>query len=172
MVVAGVPHATKTEDTYMGHKIPAGSIVMGNHFAITRDESVFGDRPDDFIPERWLAEDGSLKDLPWTGFGFGRRICSGRYIARNGLFIHMAKLLWAFNIEVGVSEETGEREAVDDTAGSEGFVFVPTPFKAVFRPRGPWARDLVEGQGSTHEIDHGEMLDQIGNDMKKKSGKA
>lgn len=148
----------------MGHRIPAGSIVMGNHFAITRDESVFGDRPEDFTPERWLAEDGSLKDLPQTGFGFGRRICSGRNIARNGLFIHMAKLLWAFDIEVGVSEVTGEREEVDDLAGSEGFVFIPTPFKAVFRPRGQWARDIIERQGSTHGIDHAELLDQAGSD--------
>lgn len=156
----------------MGHKIPAGSIVMGNHFAITRDESVFGDRADDFIPERWLAEDGSLKDLPLTGFGFGRRICSGRNIARNGLFIHMAKLLWAFDIEAGISEVTGEKEVVDDIAGSEGFVFIPTPFKAVFRPRGPWARDLVEEQGSTHAINHAELLDQAGNDRMPKLDKA
>lgn len=171
-MVAGVPHATKTEDTYMGHKIPAGSIVMGNHFAITRDESVFGDRPDDFIPERWLAEDGSLKELPLTGFGFGRRICSGRNIARNGLFIHMAKLLWAFDVEVGISEITDERERVDDLAGSEGFVFIPKPFKAFFRPRDQRARDLIEKQGSTHGIDHAELLDQAGNDRMTKLDKA
>lgn len=172
MVVAGVPHATKTEDTYLGHKIPAGSIVMGNHFAITRDESVFGDRPEDFIPERWLGEDGSLKDLPQTGFGFGRRICSGRNIARNGLFIHMAKLMWAFDVEVGISDVTGKREAVDDLAGSEGFVFIPAPFKAVFRPRGAGARDLIEDQGSTHGVDYAELLDRAGNDRVTKLDKA
>lgn len=156
----------------MGYKIPAGSIVMGNHFAITRDESVFGDRPEDFIPERWLGEDGSLKDLPQTGFGFGRRICSGRNIARNGLFIHMAKLLWAFDVEVGISDVTGKREAVDDLAGSEGFVFIPAPFKAVFRPRGTWARDLIEDQGSTHGVDYAELLDRAGNDRVTKLDKA
>lgn len=156
----------------MGHKIPAGSIVMGNHFAITRDESVFGDNPEDFIPERWLAEDGSLKELPLTGFGFGRRICSGRNIARNGLFIHMAKLLWAFDVEAGISEITGEREMVDDLAGSEGFVFIPKPFKAFFRPRDQRARDLIEKQGSTHWIDHAELLDQAGNDTMTKLDKA
>lgn len=156
----------------MGHKIPAGSIVMGNHFAITRDESVFGERQDEFIPERWLDEHGSLKDLPLTGFGFGRRICSGRNIARNGLFIHVAKMLWAFDVEVGISGATGVREVVDDMAGSEGFVFVPTPFKAVFRPRDQRARDLIEGQGSTHDVDHAELLDMAGSDRIAKLDKA
>lgn len=72
----------------MGYRIPAGSIVMGNHFAIARDEEVFGKDTDDFIPERWLADDGTLKDLPQTGFGFGRRICTGRHIARNVRRLH------------------------------------------------------------------------------------
>lgn len=67
----------------MGYTIPAGSIVLGNHFAISRDESTFGNDTDKFIPERWLNEDGTLKNLPQTGFGFGRRICTGRNIARN-----------------------------------------------------------------------------------------
>lgn len=154
----------------MGYRIPAGSIVIGNHFAITRQESNFGDRPADFIPERWLAEDGSLKDLPLTGFGYGRRVCTGKHIARNNLFIHMAKLLWAFDIELGLSEVTGKQEEIDDIAGTEGFVFAPTPFKAVFRPRGPWARDLIERQGGTHTVDHAEILDQIGSGMIPKSG--
>lgn len=83
IVVGGVPHATKTEDEYMGYRIPAGSIVLANHFAIARDESVFGPQTDEFIPERWISDEGDLKDLPQTGFGFGRRICTGRHIARN-----------------------------------------------------------------------------------------
>lgn len=71
------------DDTYLGHRIPARSIVIANHFAITREEAVFGKDPDRFMPERWMNEDGSLKELPQTGFGFGRRICTGRHIARN-----------------------------------------------------------------------------------------
>ncbi|KAG8156933.1 hypothetical protein KVR01_013155 [Diaporthe batatas] len=170
VLVGGVPHFTKTEDTYMGYKIPAGSIVIGTHFAITQQESSFGDRPADFIPERWLAEDGGLKDLPLTGFGFGRRICTGKHIARNNLYIHMAKLLWAFDIELGISEVTGEQERIDDMAGTEGLVFSPAPFKAVFRPRGPWIRELIERQGNTHEVDHAEILAEIGRGMIPKSG--
>ncbi|KAI7774785.1 hypothetical protein LA080_007790 [Diaporthe eres] len=48
--------------------------------------------------------------------------------------------MWAFDVEVGISEVTGGKEVVDDLAGSEGFVFIPTPSKAVFRPRSPWGQ--------------------------------
>lgn len=176
----------------MGHRIPSGSIVIGNNFAITRDEAVFGEDTDQFIPERWLADDGTLKDLPQTGFGFGRRICTGRHIARNviapqhlvllrnyplikchvqGLFIHMARMLWAFNLEVGTSEETKRKAIVDDFAGSEGFVFVPKLFPAVYSARAPWVRSIIHEKGTTHTVDHAKLLDQAGEERRIKFGK-
>ncbi|GAB1310101.1 O-methylsterigmatocystin oxidoreductase, putative [Madurella fahalii] len=183
VVVGGVPHFTKTEDSYMGYYIPANSIVLANAFAITRDESVFGQDVDNFVPERWLAEeqeegkepsiDGcgmnltALKDLPQTGFGFGRRICTGRIIARNQLFIQMARMLWAFDVEAGISEATGQRHKVDDMDCTEGFVTLPKPFKAEMRPRGQWVRDVILRPGTTHGLDHAEILNQAGKERAK-----
>lgn len=82
-MINGAPHYTNVEDSYMGYRIPAKSIVLANHFAVSRDEAAFGPNTHDFLPERWIADDGTLKDLPQTGFGFGRRICTGRHIAKN-----------------------------------------------------------------------------------------
>lgn len=171
-----MPHFTKTEDSYMGYHIPANSMVLPNTFAITRDESVCGDDPDNFHPERWLAEEtadqpsidvcglnvSALKDLP-HGFGYGRRICTGRIIARNQLFIQTARMLWAFDVEAGVvDDETGRRHEVDDMDCTEGFVTLPKPFRAVLRPRGQWVRDVILESGSTHGLDHAEMMNQAG----------
>ncbi|KAK8052460.1 hypothetical protein PG993_003845 [Apiospora rasikravindrae] len=189
VVVGGVPHATKREDTYMGYRIPAGSLVMGNHYAITRDESVFGANVDAFLPERWLQypekanpnsddvdslshEQCTLKDLPQTGFGFGRRICTGRNIARNGLFIQVARLLWAFDVEAGVVNDlTGERRRVDDMDCTEGFVTMPKPFRASFRPRGDWVREMVKARCDTHGEDFVAMLDRAGRERRVTIGK-
>lgn len=162
----------------MGYHIPANSIVLPNAFAITRDESVFGPDVDQFAPERWLAEGppatptidacgfntSALKDLPHTGFGFGRRICTGRIIARNQLFIQMARMLWAFDVQAGVVGENGERHPVDDMDCTEGFVTLPKPFRAEMRPRGEWVRELVRESGTTHGIDHSEIMDQASRD--------
>ncbi|KAI1385914.1 putative cytochrome P450 [Hypoxylon trugodes] len=175
VVVGGVPHFTKTQDSYMDYHIPANCIMLANPFAITRDESVFGDDVDAFIPDRWLVDEEpketsidacgfnvtALKDLPHTGFGFGRRVCTGRIIARNQLFIQMARMLWAFDVEAGViNESTGERHKVHDMDCTEGFVTLPKPFRAVLRPRGQWVRDAIEASGTTHGTDHGEILTQ------------
>ncbi|OJI98267.1 hypothetical protein ASPVEDRAFT_37711 [Aspergillus versicolor CBS 583.65] len=173
VVVQGVPHATKVDDEYMGYHIPANSTVLPNAFAITRDEEVFGEDVNSFIPDRWLAEPSdkehidicgfnttALKDLPHIGFGFGRRICTGRLIARNQLFIQMARMLWAFDVEAGVVDEaTGSRHNVHDMDCTEGFVTLPKPFRSVMRPRGEWVRDVILQAGTTHELDHSAILE-------------
>lgn len=76
----------------------------------------------------------------------------------------MARMLWAFNLDVGLSEETGDKVIVDDMAGSEGFVFVPKLFPAVYTVRKPWIRSLLLDQGYTHITDHAKILDQAGKD--------
>lgn len=174
-MVQGVPHFTKAEDQYGPYRIPAGSIVLPNAFAITRDEAAFGPDTDAFIPERWMADvpegvehkiDAGgrdttvVKDLPQTGFGFGRRICTGRHIATSQLFIQMARLLWAFDFEAAVDPATGKPYELDPMDISEGFVACPRPFRVVIRPRGQWARDLIVAGGDTDSFDYFSVLDE------------
>ncbi|KAK4233340.1 Fumitremorgin C synthase [Achaetomium macrosporum] len=139
VVVGGVPHFTMTEDTYMGYHIPANSIVLANGFAITRDESVFGGDVDNFIPERWLADEN------------GHNMNMNKEPA-------MARMLWAFDVEAGVDEKTGQRHKVDDMDCTEGFVKLPKLFRAEMRPRGQRVRDVILRSGTTHDIDHAEVL--------------
>ncbi|KAH8649163.1 cytochrome P450 [Xylariales sp. PMI_506] len=179
VVVGGVPHRTRTADEYMGYRIPADSVVIANHWAITRDVSVYGAAPDEFRPERWLVETGDpqdpekirleLKDMPATGFGFGRRACTGHHIARNTLFLTFARLLWAFEVEIAVDPKTHEKIPVDPMASTDAFSVRPAPFNAFFRPRGDWARWVIEAGGSTHGVDIGKILDQVAADRTFKS---
>jgi cytochrome P450 len=68
--------------------------------------------PDIFKPERFLNADGSLRDDPIlnSAFGFGKRICPGRHFVDATLFIVVASLFSAFNIEKG---EDGGGESSD-----------------------------------------------------------
>ncbi|KAF2683813.1 cytochrome P450 [Lentithecium fluviatile CBS 122367] len=167
---AGVPHYTKVESVYNGCRIPANSVVIPNHWSISREEAVYGSNVEEFEPERWLSTESSggvhstasgLKDLPQVGFGYGRRICPGRHVARNVLWISIARLLWAFDVEAGVSD-AGERLAVDPMAATDGLVTKPLPFKAAFRPRGKWVEDIVMNEGDTHGIDFAKILERVG----------
>ncbi|KAI6893073.1 hypothetical protein KC318_g13387 [Hortaea werneckii] len=161
IIAGGVPHFTKNSDIYGAYYIPANTIVLPNLFAIARDETTFGPEADTFIPERWIDANGKLKDLPDVGFGFGRRICAGRHIARNGLFIKVARLLWAFHIEPGVDRTTGETIEVSDMDCVDGLVVLPKPFKAVFRPRCDNARDVINSNGKVDIDDHLHILNEI-----------
>ena len=63
-----------------------------------RDPGTFGADAECFRPERFLgAQEAWMRDFSLP-FGFGRRICPGMHLARNSLFIVVARLLWAFDI--------------------------------------------------------------------------
>jgi|SRR6266850_88537 len=57
--------------------------------------------PDAFEPGRFLNPDGTLHDDPvlTSVFGFGKRICPGRFFADATLFIVIASLFSVFKIE-------------------------------------------------------------------------
>ena len=111
----GIPHRVTKGDAYEGYFIPAGSIVIGNawfaspfwrgqpqpklHFSILRamlhDPTAFPE-PSRFNPERWLAPGAPL--FPEAAFGFGRRECAGRFMARESVWAAIAGVLAAFEI--------------------------------------------------------------------------
>jgi cytochrome P450 len=73
-VIQGVPHCTSADDVYEGHFIPTGTTVIANLWAIHRDESIYPNASK-FDPQRFLNDDGTLNNLQFYSFGFGRRIC-------------------------------------------------------------------------------------------------
>jgi cytochrome P450 len=65
--------------------------------------------PDAFKPERFINPNGSLREDPVVTslFGFGKRICPGRHLADDTLFIVIASLLSVFNIKKGKGTDGG-----------------------------------------------------------------
>ncbi|KAL0565745.1 hypothetical protein V5O48_016273 [Marasmius crinis-equi] len=101
-----IPHATAHEDVYGGHYIPAKVTIIGNVWAMLHDESVYP-RPDVFDPDRYSGKDGrKIEDDPrQIAFGFGRRICPGRYIAEASIWIQIALALACLQIDKPLGEE-------------------------------------------------------------------
>jgi cytochrome P450 len=56
--------------------------------------------PEEFKPERFLNEDGSVCDDPALSlaFGVGKRICPGRHLVDSTLFIFTSSVLSAFDV--------------------------------------------------------------------------
>ncbi|KAI0295324.1 CyP450 monooxygenase [Multifurca ochricompacta] len=91
----GVAHRVMEDDVYEGHFIPVGSTVMPNVWSIMRDPVIFPES-DRFLPERWLVTDPP--PFPEVAFGYGRRICQGRFMARESLWAGIANVLATFDI--------------------------------------------------------------------------
>ncbi|KAF7338938.1 Cytochrome P450 [Mycena venus] len=69
------PHRVTVEDEYRGYRIPVGSQVIGNVWAILHDETVYPN-PETFNPERFLLDgklNPAIRDPELVAFGFGRR---------------------------------------------------------------------------------------------------
>ncbi|KAG0701010.1 cytochrome P450 [Suillus ampliporus] len=97
VVPSGLPHRT-TKDHQENYCIPAGTIVFGNHWAISRDPEVYPE-PYSFKPQRWIDDEGRLRDdLRNFVYGFGRRVCPGQHIANRSIFICSVLILWAFRL--------------------------------------------------------------------------
>ncbi|KAG2066341.1 cytochrome P450 [Suillus decipiens] len=96
----GVPHRTSQDVIWKNYCIPAGTIVFGNHWAISRDPEVYPE-PDAFNPQRWIDDQGRLRDdLTLFIFGFGRRVCPGQHLAKRSMFIISLLTLWAFQLSL------------------------------------------------------------------------
>ncbi|KAF8904842.1 cytochrome P450 [Mucidula mucida] len=138
-----VGEQTASDDWYEGYWIPKGTIVMANIWGMNMDSAIYGQDAADFNPGRHITPDGNLaKALADTKdgnrhltFGFGRRLCVGRHVATNSLFIDIACILWALNVDVPKDAE-GKRMVPDSLKYfSEGLVLRPLPFRCILTPR-------------------------------------
>ncbi|KAF7336353.1 O-methylsterigmatocystin oxidoreductase [Mycena venus] len=141
-VALGVPHVVMQDDIYRGMLIPKGSLVFANVKAMGLDERVYSD-PTTFHPERYLPKPAG-KAEPYfndVAFGFGRRICTGRYVAENSLWIAMASILASCKI-TNMTDETG-KIIVPETTMTDGLASHPNDIRCVICPRSPSAMALI-----------------------------
>ena len=149
-----LPHATTQDDEYMGYRIPKGTIIIPNVWVMSSDAGVFPD-PLEFKPQRWIHN----PELEHSPFGFGRRICPGRHLAWNSIFILIARLMWAYNI-THVSNN-GKRVEIDPWDVEIGFTARPKPFSATFQARNAKMQEIIQADWSTVCKDHTRLLDAI-----------
>ncbi|KAM5541771.1 hypothetical protein V8D89_004500 [Ganoderma adspersum] len=144
-VPLGLAHRGTRDDVYRGYFIPQGTVVWANIWSMLHDPAVFPE-PERFMPERYLNEDGTLRELERhedpsiIGFGFGRRICPGMFFAMNSIFIGIATMLYVFNISK--SKDERGREIVPEV-DFRGFISHPVPFQCEITPRCEEAAALI-----------------------------
>ncbi|KAI9433090.1 cytochrome P450, partial [Lactarius psammicola] len=91
---------------YDGIFIPKGTLCLTNLWHCHHDPFAYGDDAAVFRPGRFLHARGEIISGPaetreegHSTYGFGRRVCVGKHVANESLFIHIATTLWAATLE-------------------------------------------------------------------------
>ncbi|KIJ23526.1 hypothetical protein M422DRAFT_275879 [Sphaerobolus stellatus SS14] len=134
----GIPHRLMEDDIYGEYFIPKGTLVLGNAWFISHTESFFGPDTDKFQPERFLRPD---VPYPTMAFGYGRRICPGRQMADETMFITIASILQIFSIRPSLDEQGREVNIIPDF--SDGIFSCPLPFSCRITPRSTRVEELL-----------------------------
>ncbi|KAG6915074.1 hypothetical protein DXG01_013569 [Tephrocybe rancida] len=132
-------HLLTENDDYKGYRIPKGTTVLGNIWSILHDAEVASAfmYPMEFKPERFLDSEDNLRrginPTPITVFGFGRRICPGRWLALDTIWIVAASVLSAYRITKPIN--TAGQEVEPHVEYTSGLFSRPKPFGFRISPR-------------------------------------
>ncbi|KIJ65802.1 hypothetical protein HYDPIDRAFT_109823 [Hydnomerulius pinastri MD-312] len=138
----GIPHLVTQDDEYLGYHIAKGSAVAGNTWAIMRDPVTFPN-PHEFDPSRFLQDDSELaRDVVAMAYGWGRRICPGRYAADASIFIAVSLVLATLNISKPLDED-GREYTPKATWADDSSIRRPNDLPCTITPRSEKARSMI-----------------------------
>ncbi|KAL7784563.1 cytochrome P450 [Trichoderma ceciliae] len=138
-------HKSDDEMFLRGYRIPKGSYTLTAVWWFMHDPQTYPD-PMAFDPDRFL-EPRNEPD-PVGMFGYGRRICPGRFFAQNNLFIIVSRTLAAFTISKAVD---GNGKPVDvQLSHIPGMIDHPNEFPYNIAPRNEKCTELIQRL----ELDH------------------
>ncbi|KAM3543237.1 hypothetical protein ARSEF1564_003867 [Beauveria bassiana] len=155
----GFPH-TATEDVeYKGMHIPKGSLLLPAVWWFLHDPDVYAD-PERFDPDRFLTP-RSEPDPRTEAFGYGRRICPGRFFADSSLFINIAQTLATFKFTNKVGRDGKEIDV--NVEAQPGLLTYPAEFEFQISPRSAKHVTLIEQFERNHAWEAGdaEFLDNL-----------
>ncbi|KAK3086630.1 hypothetical protein FSP39_021217 [Pinctada imbricata] len=90
---------TTADITLNGYLIPKDTCILLNAYTMAYDEQHFS-RAEEFIPERWLrSESKDVNPFSMLPFGFGSRMCVGRRIAEQELYLALIRIAQNFWLE-------------------------------------------------------------------------
>ncbi|KAI0036607.1 cytochrome P450 monooxygenase [Vararia minispora EC-137] len=140
----GLQHFTTEDDVYRDWFIPKGTTVFTNIWKLLHDDEVYPN-PLSFLPWRFMDRNKNdelgINPHPMPAFGFGRRVCPGRHMAIDTIWITIATILAVYEIRKALDKDGKPIEP--DTEYVSSFLSRPKPFQCQFRPRSESARLLI-----------------------------
>lgn len=115
-----IPRVGREPSQVLGFKIPAGSRVVVNAWALGRDPTYWGDDAECFRPERFQGSPVDFKgaNFEYIPFGAGRRMCPGVQFALVGVELLLAHLLFYFDWELPHAMKPGDLDMTENMGGT------------------------------------------------------
>lgn len=99
-----------------GRFLPSGTLVGMNAWVVNADKTIFGLNADQFVPERWLPQDGEttaeweirmwrMRECDLT-FGAGKRACLGKNVAMTEIYKITATIFSLFEVSIDLRWKT------------------------------------------------------------------
>ncbi|KAK8927190.1 hypothetical protein H634G_01854 [Metarhizium anisopliae BRIP 53293] len=135
----GLAHAASEDIMLKGYLVPKGAIILPAVWWLLHDPQVYAN-PESFDPARYLPPRDE-PDPAKVAFGFGRRICPGRYLADAAIFLTVAQILAVFNVSKALDDEGKEIEPV--VTSGLGLIDHPALFPYKITPRSEKHASLI-----------------------------
>ncbi|KAF4335029.1 oxidoreductase [Fusarium beomiforme] len=148
----GVAHSADEDIHYKEYVFPKGSVFLPATWWFLHDPAIYQD-PSSFDPDRYLVPRNE-PNPDFASFGFGRRICPGRFLADESLFITISRLLAAFEISKAVDEQGNEIEP--DISITPGMIGRIRDFPYQIKPRNEKYADMIRRVEVEHPWEEGD----------------
>ena len=149
----GFPHAADADVEYEGHHIPKGAIILPAVWWFLNDPEIYFN-PKVFDPERFLSPRNEPDPNVEGFFGYGRRICPGRFFADSSLFLNIAQSLATLKFEKAIDPDGRDIEI--DITPKAGILSYPKDFQFSVTGRSPKHADLIRRVGMEHPLEEGD----------------
>ncbi|KAF2324307.1 hypothetical protein GH714_012163 [Hevea brasiliensis] len=104
-----MPHESSQDCTVGGYRVPRGTMLLVNMWAIQNDPKIWVD-PEKFRPERFEDNEGMRDGFKFLPFGTGRRRCPGDGLAMCVIGLTLGSLIQCFEWEKANEEMVDMRE--------------------------------------------------------------
>jgi cytochrome P450 len=148
----GVVHTADEDIHYQEFVIPKGASFLPATWWFLHDPAIFSD-PSSFDPDRYL-EPRNEPDPKFASFGFGRRVCPGRFLADESLFISISRLLSAFDINKAVDGRGNDIEP--EVSVTSGMIAHIHDYPYDIKPRNEKYADMIRQVQVEHPWEEGD----------------
>ncbi|RMD40868.1 hypothetical protein DV735_g4277, partial [Chaetothyriales sp. CBS 134920] len=152
LVPLSTTHLNDVDMECGGYLIPKGTYLVPAVHWFLRDPQTYIN-PDAFDPERFLAPRNEA-DPATVAFGYGRRVCPGRHLADDSLFINISRLLAAFDITKALDCYGNEIEP--EIATVPGLISRPIDYPYSIKPRSAKHVELIRAVEIEHPWQEGD----------------